>query len=65
MLIITNYGGLGALGKQDLCHARGRQRIVDFSTQFAALECTGVRNFRLMQPILTILNSVRSERQTC
>ena len=52
------------MGKQDLCHSRRRQRTVDFSTQSAALESNGVQNFRLIQPILTILNNVRCERQT-
>jgi len=63
IVIIINYGGLGALRKQDLCHSRGRQRTVDFSTRSAALESNGAQNFRLIQPILTILNNVRSERQ--
>jgi hypothetical protein len=54
-------GGLGALGKQYFCHTRGQVLTVDFSIESAVLESTRKQDFRLMQPIFTILNSVRSE----
>jgi hypothetical protein len=64
MLIIANYGRPQRPGYARPLPRKEVAVTVDFSTQRATLQSTGAQNFRLTQPIFTILNSVRNVRQT-
>jgi hypothetical protein len=52
-----------ALGYAILLPCKEDQLTVDFSTRFSARKGTRIENFRLLQPIFTILNSLRCEKQ--
>lgn len=52
-----------ALAYAILLPCEGVQLTVDFSAQFGSLKGTRIETFRLLRPIFTILNSLRSERQ--